>query len=72
MKAVVFKGIGKVAVEEVADPVIVEPTDAIVRVAAAPICGSDLHLYHGRLPGLAEGTVIGHMLVGRVEEVGTA
>lgn len=70
MKAVVFKDVGRVAVEEVPDPEILEPTDAIVRVTTAPICGSDLHLFHGRVPGLTEGTVIGHELVGIVEEVG--
>lgn len=70
MRAVVFKDVGKLAVEEVPDPKIQEPTDAIVRVTTAPICGSDLHLYHGRVPGLQEGTVIGHELVGIVESVG--
>lgn len=70
MKAVVLVDIGKVEVTEVPDPQIVEPTDAIVRVTTAPICGSDLHLYHGRVPGLMPGTVIGHELAGVVEEVG--
>lgn len=70
MKGVVFKGVSQVAVEDVPDPEILEPTDAIVRVTAAPICGSDLHLYNGRVPGLTEGTVIGHELVGIVEDVG--
>jgi alcohol dehydrogenase len=70
MKGLVFKDTDTVAVEEVADPRIEEPTDAIVRVTSAPICGSDLHLYHGRVPGLMPGTVIGHELVGVVEEVG--
>lgn len=72
MKGLVFKDIGKVAVEEVPDPKIEEDSDAIVRVTTAPICGSDLHLYHGRVPGLTEGTVIGHELVGVVEDVGPA
>ncbi|MGH2811748.1 MAG: alcohol dehydrogenase catalytic domain-containing protein [Actinomycetota bacterium] len=70
MKAVVYKDVGQVAVEEVDDPQILEPTDAVVRVTTAPICGSDLHLYRGRMPGLTPGTVIGHELVGVVEEVG--
>jgi threonine dehydrogenase-like Zn-dependent dehydrogenase len=70
MKAVVFKGTATLAVEEVAEPQIEESTDAIVKITTAPICGSDLHLYHGRVPGLTEGTVIGHELVGTVEEVG--
>lgn len=71
MKAVVLVDTGKVEVQEVPDPAIVEDTDAIVRVTTAPICGSDLHLYHGRVPGLMPGTVIGHELAGFVEEVGS-
>lgn len=70
MRGLIFKDVGKVEVEEVPDPKIEEPTDAIVRVTTAPICGSDLHLFHGRVPGLTPGTVIGHELVGTVEEVG--
>ncbi|MBW3588482.1 MAG: alcohol dehydrogenase catalytic domain-containing protein [Actinobacteria bacterium] len=72
MRGLVFKESGKVAVEDVSEPTIEDEKDAIVRVTTAPICGSDLHLYHGRVPGLTEGTVIGHELVGIVEEVGTA
>jgi threonine dehydrogenase-like Zn-dependent dehydrogenase len=70
MKAVVYKDVRRVEVEELPDPEIIEPTDAIVRVSSAPICGSDLHLFNGRVPGLVEGSVIGHELVGVVEEVG--
>jgi threonine dehydrogenase-like Zn-dependent dehydrogenase len=70
LKAVVYKDVRRVEVEEVPDPELVEPTDAIVRVSSAPICGSDLHLFNGRVPGLVEGSVIGHELVGVVEEVG--
>ena len=72
MKGLVFKEAGKLAVEEVPDPKIEDDSDAIVRVTSAPICGSDLHIYHGRIPGLNEGTVIGHELAGVVEEVGPA
>lgn len=72
MKGLVLKDLGVVAVEDVPEPQIVEPGDAIVRVTTAPICGSDLHLYHGRVPGLMPGTVIGHELVGVVEQVGPA
>lgn len=71
MRGLVYKDIGKVEVEEVPDPKIEEPADAIVRITTAPICGSDLHLYHGRVPGLMPGTVIGHELVGVVEETGS-
>jgi threonine dehydrogenase-like Zn-dependent dehydrogenase len=70
LKAVVYKDIRRVEVEEVPDPEIVEPSDAIVRVTSAPICGSDLHLYNGRVPGMVEGSIIGHELVGVVEKVG--
>ncbi|OYD09639.1 alcohol dehydrogenase family protein [Paludifilum halophilum] len=70
MKAVTFHGPGHVRVETVEDPRIQEPADAIVRVTTGAICGSDLHLYHGTIPGLLPGSVIGHEYVGVVEEVG--
>jgi 2-desacetyl-2-hydroxyethyl bacteriochlorophyllide A dehydrogenase len=71
MKAVVFQGIGSVAVEDVPDPAIEQPGDAIVEVGLSGICGSDLHLYHGRLP-LTPGETLGHEGVGVVREVGSA
>jgi threonine dehydrogenase-like Zn-dependent dehydrogenase len=58
-------------VETMPDPEILEPTDAIIRVHTAAICGSDLHLYHGTIPGLLPGTIIGHEYVGVVEETGS-
>jgi threonine dehydrogenase-like Zn-dependent dehydrogenase len=64
-------GSGDVRVETVPDPVIQEPTDAIVRVVRACICGSDLHPYHS-LPHTAEGTPMGHEFIGVVEEAGPA
>lgn len=70
MKAVTFHGVGDVRVETVRDPAVQEPTDAIVRVTTAAICGSDLHLYHGTIPGILPGMIIGHEYVGVVEEVG--
>jgi threonine dehydrogenase-like Zn-dependent dehydrogenase len=70
MKALTFHGPGEVHVETVEDPRIEEPTDAIIRVTTTAICGSDLHLYHGTIPGLLPGSVIGHEYVGVVEEVG--
>lgn len=70
MRGLVLKDLGVVEVTEVPDPQIEDPQDAIVRVTTAPICGSDLHLFHGRVPGLTPGTVIGHELVGVVEQVG--
>ena len=71
MRAVVYRDVGKVAVAEVPDPQLVEPTDAIVRVTTTSICGSDLHLYHGKAP-LEPGDGIGHEAVGVVQTVGPA
>lgn len=72
MKALTYHGPGSVRFEDVPDPAIVEPTDAIVRVEATAICGSDLHVYEGRERGLDEGTVLGHEFAGRVVAVGSA
>jgi threonine dehydrogenase-like Zn-dependent dehydrogenase len=70
VKAVVFEDIDRVALEEVPEPTIEEPGDAIVRITAAGICGSDLHFLHGKAP-LSPGDTIGHEGVGVVEEVGS-
>ena len=70
MRAVVWRGIGDIAVEEVPDPKIQDPTDAIVRLTASAICGTDLHFIRGTLPGMKKGTVLGHEGVGIVEELG--
>jgi threonine dehydrogenase-like Zn-dependent dehydrogenase len=70
MRAVVWRGIGDIAVEDVPDPKIEDPTDAIVRLTASAICGTDLHLIRGTLPGMKKGTVLGHEGVGIVEELG--
>ncbi|MGB9282109.1 MAG: glutathione-independent formaldehyde dehydrogenase [Pseudonocardiaceae bacterium] len=69
MKAVVYKGPFEVAVEQVPDPRIEEPLDAIIRITTANICGSDLHPYEGRAP-LDSGMVLGHENMGVVAEVG--
>jgi glutathione-independent formaldehyde dehydrogenase len=69
MKAVVFHGPRNVSVDEVAEPRIEEPSDAIVRITTANICGSDLHPYEGRAD-LDEGMVLGHENMGVVEDVG--
>jgi threonine dehydrogenase-like Zn-dependent dehydrogenase len=71
MKATFMYGAGDVRVETVPDPVLRQPTDAIVRVLRACICGSDLHTYRSLAP-TAEGLPMGHELVGIVEETGTA
>jgi threonine dehydrogenase-like Zn-dependent dehydrogenase len=72
MKAVVYHGEQDVRVEDVPEPELLAPDDAIVRVRKAAICGSDLHFYHGRLPGIFEGTVVGHEFAGEVVAVGAA
>ena len=71
MKAVVWHGKEDVRVDNVPDPVIQEPTDAIVRITSTAICGSDLHLYSKLYPLMREGDVIGHEPMGVVEEVGS-
>jgi glutathione-independent formaldehyde dehydrogenase len=70
MKAVVYKGPYEVAVEDVPEPKIEQPLDAIIRITTANICGSDLHPYEGRAP-LDAGMVLGHENMGIVEEVGS-
>ncbi|MES2638003.1 MAG: zinc-dependent alcohol dehydrogenase [Myxococcota bacterium] len=70
MKAVVFHGVGDIRLEDVPDPRIQAPTDAIIKVTASAICGTDLHMIRGTLPGLQAGTVLGHEAVGVVEEIG--
>lgn len=71
MRAVVWKGKGKVAVEQVDDPRIEAETDVVVRISTAGICGSDLHMYEGRTVA-KPGVVLGHENMGVVEEVGRA
>jgi len=70
MRALTWQGVRKVQVEEVPDPVIQDPTDAIVRITSTGICGSDLHLYEVLGPYMTEGDVLGHEPMGVVEEVG--
>ncbi|WP_243030843.1 alcohol dehydrogenase family protein [Thermus altitudinis] len=70
MKALVYHGPFQVAVEEVPEPKLEAETDAIVQVELAAICGSDLHIYHGKIAGVLPGTVLGHEFVGRIVEKG--
>ncbi len=70
MNAITFRGVETLAYESVPDPVLSEPTDALVRVRLAGICGSDLHPYFGRERGLDPGTVMGHELLGEIVDVG--
>jgi glutathione-independent formaldehyde dehydrogenase len=69
VRAVVFKGPGKMAVEDVDDPRIEKPGDALLEVTSTAICGSDLHMYEGRT-AMEEGNVFGHEIMGVIREVG--
>jgi alcohol dehydrogenase len=71
MQALVFHGPGKIAWEEVPKPEIDKDTDAIVRVDAVTICGTDLHIVKGDVPEVTDGRILGHEAVGTVESVGS-
>src|SRR3954466_7900615 len=71
MKAVVYHGRYSVRVDDVPDPRIEEPRDAIVKVTSTAICGSDLHLYDGYIPEMHKGDILGHEFMGEVMEVGS-
>ncbi|MDQ2909393.1 MAG: alcohol dehydrogenase catalytic domain-containing protein, partial [Candidatus Eremiobacteraeota bacterium] len=70
MKAVVWHDIGKISLDNVDEPKIRDRYDAIVRLTASAICGTDLHMVRGTMPGMVAGTILGHEGVGIVEEVG--
>jgi len=70
MKAVVYRGIGDISLTDVAEPKIQDPTDAIVRITASAICGTDLHIVRGSMGPMKQGTILGHEAVGIVEQVG--
>jgi S-(hydroxymethyl)glutathione dehydrogenase/alcohol dehydrogenase len=72
MKAVTWQGRRDVRVEDVPDPIIKEPNDAIIRITSSGLCGSDLHLYETLKPYMGVGDILGHEPMGIVEEVGTA
>ncbi len=72
MRALVYHGPGNKAWEEVPDPVLQADTDAIVRVDAVTICGTDLHILKGDVPTVTDGRVLGHEAIGTIQEVGTA
>ena len=71
MRAVTWHGKRDVRVDEVPDPVIQQPTDAVIRITSSGICGSDLHLYEVMAPVMREGDILGHEPMGIVEEVGS-
>ena len=70
MKAVCWMGKEKMQVDNVPDPTILNPRDAIVRITSTCICGSDLHLYDGFIPTMEQGDIMGHEFMGEVVEVG--
>src|SRR5512146_1557414 len=70
MRALCWTGTHKVQIEQVPDPKILNPGDAIVRVTSSAICGSDLHLFDGYIPGVEVGDILGHEFMGEVVEIG--
>lgn len=70
MKAMVYHGPGQKAWEDVPDPTITDPTDAIVKIETTTICGTDLHILKGDVPAVTPGRILGHEAVGVVTEVG--
>src|SRR5215212_9782221 len=70
MKAVTWCGKYSVSVDNVPDPKILNPRDAIIRVTSTCICGSDLHLYDGYIPTMKAGDILGHEFMGEVVETG--
>ena len=71
MKAVVFHGIGDIRLDDVPEPSIQDPNDAVVRLTSSAICGTDLHMIRGTFTGMKEGRILGHEGVGIVEAVGS-
>ena len=70
MLALTYHGSRDVRVDNVPDPTLEDPQDILLRITATAICGSDLHLYRGKVPGMANGDIMGHEFMGVVEEVG--
>ncbi|HEY4368722.1 MAG TPA: zinc-dependent alcohol dehydrogenase [Steroidobacteraceae bacterium] len=71
MKALCWQGIHEVGIEEVPDPHLINPRDAILKVTTTAICGSDLHLYDGYVPSMYRGDILGHEFMGEVVELGS-
>lgn len=71
MKAVCWHGATDVRVENVPDPTILNPRDAILKVTATTICGSDLHIYDGYIPSMKPGDIVGHEFMGEIVETGS-
>ncbi|WP_229256582.1 alcohol dehydrogenase catalytic domain-containing protein [Duganella lactea] len=70
MRALVYHSAHEVKVDTVPDPILQHADDIILRVSATAICGSDLHLYRGKVPGLMSGDILGHEFMGEVVETG--
>ena len=70
MKALTWHGKHDIRCETVPDPIIEHPRDAIIKVSSCAICGSDLHLYRGKIPTVEHGDIFGHEFMGIVEETG--
>jgi threonine dehydrogenase-like Zn-dependent dehydrogenase len=70
MKAVVFHGVGDIRIDDLPEPAIQQPNDAIVRITASSICGTDLHMVRGTMGDMVPGTILGHEGVGVIEEIG--
>lgn len=71
MKALTYQGSKTVRVENVPDPVLLDHDDLLLRVTATAICGSDLHIYRGKIPEMKDGDILGHEFMGVVEETGS-
>jgi threonine dehydrogenase-like Zn-dependent dehydrogenase len=72
MRALTYHGSKDVRIETVPDPILQEPDDILLRVTATAICGSDLHLYRGKIPEVKDGDILGHEFMGIVEDTGSA
>ena len=72
MRALTYHGSKDVRVEQVPDPALQDADDVILRITATAICGSDLHIFRGKIPGMRDGDILGHEFMGVVEEVGPA
>ena len=72
MRALCWFGKNEVRVEDVPEPKILNPHDAIVKISSTAICGSDLHLYDGYIPTMEKGDILGHEFMGEVVEIGSA
>jgi alcohol dehydrogenase len=72
MKALVYRGVGDIALEERPDPQLKQPGDAVVRLVKTTLCGTDLHIIKGDVPSCTPGRILGHEGVGVIEQVGAA